>query len=495
MNMRVLCIVVALVAVLILGPARASAWTKDSDSSVDTAMLSSIVTQLLAPDATLGDADTTAVGVGDVPVGIDGSLATYDASTSSSSSSSNTFIVDNTPLNGDCPNANYTTIQAAVTASGPGDTVKVCPGTYPEQVRITGHGHDKLKLESLKPLQAIIKWPTAESPPLALVDFNTADQVSLRGFTIAGPFTFPSCSPDRHEGVLVENAFDESIDHNHITMIANSVAGLRGCQEGDAVAIGHRIGTCSGTAQGSADLKDNLIDEYQKNGVQVFNPGSSAEVDHNEIVGPAGTVQPHAASNGVVVLCGAAAEIEHNVIRNNLFTGSFFLATSGGVIVADAPPGSSEVDHNSIVNNDYGIETDSQNKLEIEHNDVLQSVTDGIVLCGDTGQGCGPATGIVVRSNEVENNGGNGIVLFDADSNLLKSNHVEDNGTASSDTTDGIRLDANSGGNQIRDNHLDGNVTHDCHDDSTGTGTAFTANFWTANHGNTENKPGLCTGH
>jgi parallel beta-helix repeat protein len=165
------------------------------------------------------------------------------------------------------------------------------------------------------------------------------------------------------------------------------------------------------------------------------------------------------------------------------------------VIVADAPPGSSEVDHNSIVNNDYGIETDSQNQLQIEHNDVLRSVTDGIILCGDMVQGCGPATGIVVRSNEVDNNGGNGIVLFDADSNLLKSNHVEDNGTGPSDTTDGIRLDANSGGNQIRDNHLDGNVTHDCHDDSTGTGTALTANFWTGNHGDTENKPGLCKAH
>ena len=163
------------------------------------------------------------------------------------------------------------------------------------------------------------------------------------------------------------------------------------------------------------------------------------------------------------------------------------------MIVADAPPGSSEVDHNRIVNNDYGIETDSQNKLEIEHNDVLQSVTDGIVLCGDTVRAAArpPASSCGETSENTRVNG----IAFDADSNLLKSNHVEDNGTASSDTTDGIRLDANSGGNQIRDNHLDGNVTHDCHDDSTGTGTAFTANFWTGNHGNTENKPGLCTGH
>jgi parallel beta-helix repeat protein len=491
MHARVLCIVMALAAVLVLGPGRASAWTKDSDTKLDTATLSSIVTQLLAPDATIGDTDTTAVGVGNEPVGIESASTT----TTSSSASGQTFIVDNTPLNGDCPNANYPTIQAAVSASGPGDTVKVCPGTYPEQVRIVGHAHDRLKLESLKPLQAIIKWPAAESPPLALVDFDTADEVTLRGFTISGPYTFPACSPERHEGVLVENAFDERIEHNHITMIENSVAALQGCQEGDPVSIGHRIGTCSGTTPGSAELRDNLIDDYQKNGVQVFNAGSSAEIEHNEIVGPAGTVQPHAASNGVVVLCGAAAQIGHNVIRGNLFTGPFTLATSGGVIVADAPPGSTEVEHNRIVDNDYGIETDSQNKLDIEHNDVLRNLTDAVILCGDMFQGCGPATGLVVRSNKIEDNGGSGIVLFGADANLLKSNQIEGNGTTPDDTTDGIRVDSGSGNNEIRDNHLDDNVTHDCHDDSAGTGTAATANLWKGNHGNTENRPGLCTGH
>jgi pectin methylesterase-like acyl-CoA thioesterase len=35
------------------------------------------------------------------------------------------------------PGTHYTTIQAAVTAVSIGGTVKVCPGTYPEQVTIT----------------------------------------------------------------------------------------------------------------------------------------------------------------------------------------------------------------------------------------------------------------------------------------------------------------------------------------------------------------------
>ena len=36
------------------------------------------------------------------------------------------------------------------------------------------------------------------------------------------------------------------------------------------------------------------------------------------------------------------------------------------------------------------------------------------------------------------------------------------------------------------------NVTHDCHDDSAGSGTAGTANTWTNDEGSTENRAGLC---
>jgi len=38
------------------------------------------------------------------------------------------------------------------------------------------------------------------------------------------------------------------------------------------------------------------------------------------------------------------------------------------------------------------------------------------------------------------------------------------------------------------------NVTHDCHDDSSGTGTASTANSWLHNHCETSSPAGLCSG-
>src|SRR3954471_20933682 len=161
------------VAMLLLA-GNAAAWQKDPDSKVNAAQ---VVTAALlsSPDATIGDADTTAAGTAGTEVGST-NLTTY---TSSSSSSSGVFWVDNTPLSGDCPQATYPTIQAAVSASGPNDTVKVCPGTYPEQVRIVGHNHDGLKIESLTPLAATIQWPTPETFPLPLVDFNNIARVHL----------------------------------------------------------------------------------------------------------------------------------------------------------------------------------------------------------------------------------------------------------------------------------------------------------------------------
>jgi hypothetical protein len=48
---------------------------------------------------------------------------------------STVLVVDNDRT--DCPHADFTTIQAAVTAADPGSTILVCRGVYPEQVTIT----------------------------------------------------------------------------------------------------------------------------------------------------------------------------------------------------------------------------------------------------------------------------------------------------------------------------------------------------------------------
>jgi len=487
---RTLSACAALAASLIFGLTPASATQKDPDLAGDPGAAIAIVTQLLAPDPTLGSSDATATGVGVDSVGIGNALTNPPAETDPSPG--NTLYVDQeSDADGDCPATAFTSIQAAVDASGPNDTIKVCPDTYAEQVQITGHNHDGLKLVSVQPLGAVIQWPAVDTPLTdhQLVDVKNADRVSIRGFTITGPFNSLGCSTDRHEGVLFENAFDGRLAYNHVTLIWDSNPALFGCQQGDAVAVGRRLSNAPPFGvSASARVENNWIDQYQKNGVQVWSPGTFASVENNTITGSTdATLRASIISNGVVVFGQAAAVVDHNEISRNHWTPA---PESLGIILDLAPPGSSRADHNRIFDNDLGIETDSVNNIEISHNDILNNLSDAIWLCGL----CGPTTGIVVRANEVHGNGGSGVLLEGAKANLVKSNEIESNGPAPPgiDTTDGIRVDSTSTGNQIRSNQLRGNVTHDCHDDSTGTASAGTANTWNENQGQTENRPGLC---
>ena len=467
---------------------QAFGWEKDPDSRVSPAK---VVTSTLlpAPDITLGDADTTLAGIADAIVGADDPTADPP----DPPSSGNTLWVDNTPLDGDCPQATFVSIQAAVNASGPNDTIKVCPGTYTEQVQIFGHTHDGVRLESLTPLAAIIQWPPVVTPEHVLVHIMDADRVSIRGFTMSGPFTSGGCSVDRYEGVRFENAFDGRVTHNHITLIRDSNPAFWGCQQGDAVAIGQRLPNQPPPfgVPASARVDHNVIDRYQKNGVQAVNPGTFADVRNNTITyveSETASIPFRAAPNGVVVFREAAARVEQNIISGNHWTEPL----STGVILDEAPPGSSIVAHNQIFDNDFGIESDTQMGLEISHNSVFDNRADGITLCGDVLFDCGPATQIVVRKNDITSNAGSGIVLFGANSNLLKSNHIANNGVAALDTTDGIRVDSTSTNNQILDDHMSANLHHDCHDDSVGEGSGGTANTWMGDQGDTQNRDGLC---
>ena len=87
------------------------------------------------------------------------------------SASAKVITVDDNGL--DCRKADFNTIQAAVNAAAPGDTIKVCAGTYVEQVTIPAAKSD-LTLRSHTPLAAVIKAPPAMPDPKAIVRVNGA---------------------------------------------------------------------------------------------------------------------------------------------------------------------------------------------------------------------------------------------------------------------------------------------------------------------------------
>jgi parallel beta-helix repeat protein len=96
-----------------------------------------------------------------------------------------------------------------------------------------------------------------------------------------------------------------------------------------------------------------------------------------------------------------------------------------------------------------------------------------------------------VKSNKVVSFTMDGIRLSQgANSNTIETNRIHDNGRNGmmATTTEGPQPFNNT----IQRNHMRQNAMDDCYDDTTGTGTAGTANTWFNDNGATENRPGLC---
>jgi parallel beta-helix repeat protein len=179
---------------------------------------------------------------------------------------------------------------------------------------------------------------------------------------------------------------------------------------------------------GRIELSQNLIDEYQKGGVFVDNVGSSGQIDHNEIVG---TITPVIAPNGVQISRGAGARLDHNKVSFNQYSVSSDAGT--GILIYQAGAGLVRIDHNAVFKNDDGISLYTTSSQTVDHNNSYQQTRyDGIYMYSDTSD------------------------------------------------------------NQIAENKAYQNAEHDCHDDTVGTGTAGTANFWEHDQGQTQNRPGLC---
>ena len=329
------------------------------------------------------------------------------------------------PGNG-CEHAGYITIQSAVTAASAGDTIRVCRGTYPEQVTIPV-GKDNLTLHSVSHWHAIIKAPPIMLDPKAIVRVSTSQNVTIRGFEISGPGT-GACDSIRY-GVRVDSGGSANIIGNHIVDIRDlpPPPNVSGCQNGVAVLVGRMF---EGTT-GSALIQGNVIEHYQKNGPTVDNAGSYARITHNVIrgVGPSATN----AQNGIQVSRGARADVEHNWVADNTYLGAPVFGGTGVLLFA---PGEVRVAHTTSVRSD-------------------------------------------------DNFG-----LYDTEAATIAYVKGHD-----STFFDGIFVDSGSTNNEITRSHFLDNPVFDCEDNSVGTGTPPTANYWTHNHGETEYPPGsgICT--
>ncbi|MBV9658693.1 MAG: right-handed parallel beta-helix repeat-containing protein [Verrucomicrobia bacterium] len=342
----------------------------------------------------------------------------------------------------------YPSIQAAVTAASPGDNIVVSPGTWVEQVVIPA-GKDKLTLKSEKPLQAIIKAPPVMVGIKAIVQVDGAQNVKIQAFTIAGP---GGGNPDSIEfGVFVGNNGSATIQQNHITDIRDNPLG--GTQNG----IGVGIGRASTGQVGTGTVQNNMIDNYQKGGVEVSGIGSSAKIQNNTVTGAGPTTA--IAQNGIQVSDGATAQVSNNDVSGNAYTPQT-VASATGILLFN--PGAVTVENNDVSADDVNI-----------------------FVQGATATQSAPVT--------VRNNHTSGAVTLDG-IDLYTSTGVEiSNNTSENNAADGIFVNSDTSNNLLKNNKLTNNGAFDAQDNSVGAGTCGTANTWQNNKCQTDNRGGcLC---
>jgi hypothetical protein len=355
-------------------------------------------------------------------------------------------------------NTPYHTIQSAVTAAAAGDHILVCPATYREHVVIdnSGHSRDNLDLEGADPRNTFIQFPTTSTSPDAIVLVNGTKNVQIHRLTIEGPWNdadLLGCAQPTHFGIFVEGGGSASIYTNHVTMIQDAnQAVLGGCQDGLAV----RIGSFFSGQTGSGQVKNNLIDNYQKNGVTIDGTGTSAVVSGNAIVGdtvdPNG-VNPFIARNGVQFGRGATGSVLDNSISKNEYGGAGPPpaaedpdSSDAAGILAFELTGHVQIGGNFVTLNDIGLDF-------------------GFGPSGTEEAGFGPTTGLSIRDN-----------------------------VATTNRFNGLRGEIDTMQNTLADNRADGTLTggYDCRDDSVGGSTAGTANTWSHDQGQTAKPPGIC---
>lgn len=386
----------------------------------------------------------------------------------------------------------YGTIQQGVDAASSGATVKVAAGYYNEQVTI-GLGKNGVQLEGAGQNSTTIQGGGAATQTIynATVEVDGAQNVTIDGFTIKNSPTVVSNGNDLN-GIRIDDGGSATITNNHITDIEDPSADF-GLQEGIGIDVGrHRDGTT-----GSAIISHNLIDNYQKGGIVVDNAGSSAEIDHNTItgVGPNGQT----AQNGIQISRGATADVNHNDVSGNVFTGAVNFDDEGTGILLYQVTGSVLVDHNTLSHNDVGIEVEDSTgpNTEIDHNQATANTHNGIVLDA--------TSGVQLDHNDTSNNGNNAVVPVQDDNGNVVSqirdggialvrnsmNNTIDHNQSQNNKGDGIYVDSSSTGNTFTHNQLKGNTHDDAEDASTGTGTAGTGNTWDKNKGETSSPAGL----
>jgi hypothetical protein len=323
----------------------------------------------------------------------------------------------------ECPDAGFTTIQDAVDEANSGDSIRVCPGTYEEQISII-----QKPLRIIGPLNnsAVVKpsGMTANAtngvdgtPIAAVVLVRGTTNVTIRRLTIDGVNNgITACEPTL-VGIFYRNASGEIRDVAIKNMILG--VGLEGCQSG----LGIFVQKPGGLVR-EVMVVNSSIHDYQKNGITGNEPGTRIRATGNVVTGIGPT--SGAAQNGIQIGFGATGQIDGNVVINHIW--SPCVSVSDCLNVGFAAAGLAIVNTNnvSILGNTVGKsqcgiclgpparESGQVNNSQVRQNIVFDNdVLDGISVTGDNN---------MVRFNTITNSDRSAIRVGGNNNRILRNN-------------------------------------------------------------------------
>jgi hypothetical protein len=356
-----------------------------------------------------------------------------------------------------CPPPDYSSIQDAIDAAAPYDTISVCPGGYRENLLFAGHRKSHISvigdLSDLASVAGDGRRPTIEITAgardvelshLTVIDESSGPAIDIgggpRGVRLSRLFV--CCTAVGKGGVRVDRAARVAIDQ----------VGFGGVMDA----------WCWGVDVGGRAYAD-VTGSYGSLGVRATGSGTRLRAVGNRLFGAPGAGTPPA--NGAVIRDGARATLQQNefqwFLRPDPWADEAWKINSGVIRVENTA---------RVVVGNLSAEPTGDGNV------VRDSSSDGVVVRS--------ATHVIVAGNAVSGLFGRGLVVSaDSRHNRFFGNRLTGNLL--------FRTEA-----PAEQPWFGPEEDYDCRDASTGRGTAGTANAWTGNFSDAGQQaaspPGIC---